>query len=113
MNKRYYIGFVCAMIALSLLGLMSRVSDMHDTPAQSQNIKGRWQDINDAQHLLIFSDQTVKEINGKSRVYKYNISNGKLTIGKRTYTINALTAKKLLYSYRQELKVKAFEFKKI
>lgn len=113
MKKRYYIGFVCAMIALSLLGLMSRISDTHDTPAQSQMIRGSWQDINDKDHVLIFNAHQVKVINGKTRVVQYKIANGKLTIGKKVYTINALTNTKLLFSYRRKFKVKAFEFKKI
>lgn len=113
MKHHYYMGFVCAMIALSLLGLMSRISDTRDTPAQSQMIKGRWQDINDKNHILVFSTHKVKVTDGKTRTYHYKIANGQLTIGKRTYKINALTDKKLLFSYRRDFKVKAFEFKKI
>ena len=110
-RNNLYIGFVCAMIALSLFGLMSRFQSTHSTSDNQKYIVGKWEDVNGGR-TLNFTKKTVTIQDTKKRTYAYSISGGTLTINQTKYTINKLDEERLLITKRDGLKMKSYDFRR-
>jgi hypothetical protein len=110
-KNNLYIGFVCAMIALSLFGMMSRFMSTHSTSDNQRLIVGKWEDVN-KERTLTFTKTKVTITKKSTKTYAYSISGGTLTINKTKYSINKLDEDRLLITKRNGLSMKSYDFRR-
>lgn len=109
--KKYYWGFVAAMLAISLWGVMSRFQSTHSTSQNQQLILGTWQNINN-QETLTFNKTKVTITTNMKTTMAYQLSGNKLTFRSHKYTINLLNEKRLLITYRNGTKMYSEDYQK-
>lgn len=107
--KKYYKVFVITMLAISLWGVMSRYMDTHQTAQNKQLIIGKWENVNKQETLRFTASKVIISTGYQG---PYTLNHNKLSFKNHTYTIQSLTNKRLLMTYRKGTQVHAYDYKR-